>query len=76
MCDKEEFNFIEALKILTPREAEILDLIGKGYSSSEISKNLFLSKNTVYKHVDRIKKKLHLKGSRSLLKWYLRNVEL
>tara|TARA_R110002126_G_scaffold35949_3_gene109920 strand:- start:13266 stop:13496 length:231 start_codon:yes stop_codon:yes gene_type:complete len=73
MDDKKEISFIEALKILTPREVEILELIGKGYSSIEISEELFLSTNTIYKHVERIKKKLSLKGSKCILKWYLKN---
>lgn len=73
MVEKGKVSYVEALKILSPREVEILELLGKGNSSIEISKQLFLSINTVYKHVDRIKKKLGLKGSKSLLKWYLKN---
>ena len=43
---------------LTEREYEVFELIGKGYNNEEISKRLFISKNTVKKHVGQIFSKL------------------
>ena len=65
-------NYIEALKMLTPREIEVLELTGEGCSGNEIAKQLFLSVKTVYKHKENIRKKLNINGSRSLLRWYLK----
>lgn len=43
---------------LTPREYEVFELIGKGLTNTEISLLLFISVNTVKKHVNRIIRKL------------------
>jgi len=66
-------TYIEALKILTPKEIEVLELTGKGYSGAEIADELFLSVHTVYKHKENIRRKLNLTGNghRSLLMWYM-----
>lgn len=45
---------------LTPREQDVLIEIGKGLSNCEISKKLFISENTVKKHVSNILSKLAL----------------
>lgn len=45
---------------LTPREKEILCTIGKGMSNREISKELYISENTVKKHINHIFEKLEL----------------
>ena len=69
------YTYTEALKVLTPKEIEVLELTGRGHSGTEISDLLFLSVNTVYKHKENIRKKLNLNGSghRSLMKWYIKN---
>lgn len=72
--EKKINNYTEALKILTPKEVEILELVGSGYSGTEISELLFLSVRTVYKHKENIRKKLNLNGHRSLVKWYIKNI--
>lgn len=66
-------NYIDALKVLTPREIEVLELTGSGHSGDEIAEILFLSVKTVYKHKENIRKKLNISGngSRSLLRWYV-----
>ncbi|NLM38633.1 MAG: response regulator transcription factor [Firmicutes bacterium] len=46
------------LTLLTPRECEVLKLIAKGYSNSEIAEELFISKHTVKNHVSNIYRKL------------------
>ena len=46
------------LTLLTPRECEVLKLIAKGYSNSEIAEELFISKHTVKNQVSNIYRKL------------------
>jgi DNA-binding NarL/FixJ family response regulator len=45
---------------LTPREREILGLIGEGYSNREISEDLIIEVGTVKNHVHSILKKLNV----------------
>ncbi|MEB3199657.1 MAG: response regulator transcription factor [Synechococcaceae cyanobacterium] len=47
---------------LTPREQEILELIGAGFSNQEIAASLHLSRHTVETHRKRIASKLGLRG--------------
>ena len=46
---------------LTPRESEVLKLIGQGYSNAELADHLVLSEKTVKTHVGRILAKLGLR---------------
>lgn len=48
------------LSELTPREYDVLMELGKGLSNYEIAKELFISKNTVKKHVSNVLLKLQL----------------
>jgi DNA-binding CsgD family transcriptional regulator len=63
----------EKLKNLTRKEREIIKLIGRSYSSVEISKELFISKKTVDNHRNNIIKKLNFRGKLSLVKFALGN---
>jgi DNA-binding NarL/FixJ family response regulator len=47
---------------LTSREREVLNLLAKGTSNKDISKNLFVSIETVKSHVKNIYKKLEVKN--------------
>ena len=52
----------KATEILTPRETEILDYLAKGYLYKEIADELFISKETVKKHIHSIYDKLHVQN--------------
>jgi DNA-binding NarL/FixJ family response regulator len=45
---------------LTNRELQILELIVKGLNYQEIAEKLFISPNTVRKHIQNIYQKLHV----------------
>lgn len=47
-------------EVLTEREKEVLRELGKGYSNDEIAKQLYISENTVKKHVSSILAKLNI----------------
>jgi DNA-binding CsgD family transcriptional regulator len=49
-------------KLLTPREHEVLGLIGQGLTNREIAKTLFISESTAKLHVRHILEKLHVRS--------------
>jgi DNA-binding NarL/FixJ family response regulator len=51
----------DVLTVLTPRELEVLTLIARGRSNTEIAGELFLSEPTVKTHVSRVLAKLQLR---------------
>ena len=53
---------------LSSRESEIAELIAAGHSNSEISQILFISENTVKKHVNSLYRKLHITSRTQLLR--------
>ena len=63
---------------LTDRELEILQLIGKGHTSREIARDIYLSIKTVESHRVNLKDKLALKSSTDLVRfavdWIARGV--
>lgn len=46
------------LSVLTKRELEVLRLIAKGYSNSDIAKELYISEHTVNDYTKKIYRKL------------------
>jgi DNA-binding NarL/FixJ family response regulator len=63
--DKETDALIQNI---TSRELEILQLIALGLTSQDISKKLYISKNTVETHRKNLLAKLNVKNTASLLK--------
>jgi len=45
---------------LTPRESEVLTLIGKGFTRKEVASKLKISSNTAAEHIKNIYQKLHI----------------
>jgi len=50
-----------ALDVLTPRETDVLRMVGRGYSNAEIAAELFLGETTVKTHLGRVLDKLDLR---------------
>ena len=58
---------------LTIRENEILSLVGDGYNNKEISQKLFITENTVKKHVSSIFTKLGFKSRKEVISYLQKN---
>lgn len=54
---------------LSPRETEVLGLVGKGHTNPEISEMLFISEGTVKNHVSHIYEKLGLRTRAEAVAW-------
>jgi DNA-binding NarL/FixJ family response regulator len=65
MCDDIEND--TQLSELTPREREVLELLGQGLSNQEIARRLVIEVGTVKNHVHNILKKLDLNSRRDLM---------
>lgn len=68
-----ESNIFETISTLTDREIEILKLISMEFSGKEISKELFISANTVETHRKNLIKKLNVKNTIGLVKYAIKN---
>jgi DNA-binding NarL/FixJ family response regulator len=62
----EDRNIDQKIVLLSAREREIMQLIAKGYSNTQIGETLFLSPLTVKTHRSNILRKLGLKNSIAL----------
>jgi len=58
-----------ASEVLTDREVEVLEFVGRGLRTREIARNLHLSVKTVEWHRAQIKRKLHLRDANELLRY-------
>jgi len=67
-------EYVEVLKMLSPREIEVLEKVAEGYTSPEIGEELHISKQTVKKHRENIRGKLELQGYRGLFQWCRKHV--
>ena len=54
-------------QLLSDRELQVFRLTGDGLTTHQIAQRLNVSRKTVYKHVERIKEKLHIRSSRELV---------
>ncbi|MCT6875844.1 two-component system response regulator NarL [Frischella perrara] len=61
------------VKLLTPREHEIFNLLVQGLSNKLIAKELDIVESTVKVHVKSIFKKLNFKSRMEMTVWYLQN---
>lgn len=62
------------LDVLTNRESEVVERVAKGYTNEMIAKELYISENTVKKHISSILTKLGL-GNRSQVAYFLSNLK-
>jgi DNA-binding NarL/FixJ family response regulator len=58
---------------LTPRELEVVKLIGEGHTSEEIAEMLFISKKTVDRHRANVLEKLGMRNRVELTRYAIRN---
>lgn len=67
-------EYLKALKELTPREIQILDMVAEARTSKGISRKLKISEDTVKTHRANICKKLGLEGHRGLIRWCRKHI--
>jgi DNA-binding NarL/FixJ family response regulator len=61
------------LENLSERETEVLSYVAKGYQDKEIAEKLFLSVETIRKHLRNIYQKLHVRSrTEAVLKYFKR----
>lgn len=61
------------MKLLSPRELEVLTLFAESYSNRQIAEKLFISVRTVETHKNNIMKKIELKTTVDLIKFAIKN---
>jgi DNA-binding NarL/FixJ family response regulator len=70
LIDLDPDNTSQALKrSLTPREREILGLVGKGWKNNQIARQLELSPQTVRNYISRIYSKLGVRSRTEAVAW-------
>ena len=57
------------IDVLSDREFEVFELVGKGFSTRKIAEELFLSIKTIDTYKSHIKTKLNIKGSTELIQF-------
>lgn len=53
---------------LSPREEEVVGLVVRGFSNRQISQSLYISENTVQRHLSNIFEKVGVRSRKELLK--------
>jgi len=71
MEEMRQKSSLEAL--LSPREKEILQLVGQGLTNAEIAQRLFIGETTVRTHLQRLLAKLKLKNRAEAIAYALRH---
>ena len=64
-------NPMKELKLLSPREKEVLELLSKGYLYREIGNKLNIATGTVKQHIHKIYQKLHVQNRTEAINIYL-----
>jgi DNA-binding NarL/FixJ family response regulator len=62
------------IELLSNRELEVYQLIGRGLKKRDIAENLNISLKTVENHIDHIKKKMKFRDFHELLRYAFQNV--
>ena len=70
---KKASNLARELKVLTPRELEIVTLVAQGYTNQAIADRLTLSIKTVQSHRANVMEKLGLRDITHLVRFALRH---
>ncbi len=70
---EEEANLAQELKVLTPRELEVVTLVAEGYTNQAIADRLTLSIKTVQSHRAHVMEKLGLRDITHLVRFALRH---
>lgn len=63
----------DAIRKLTPRQREVLQLLGEGYSAKEIANILYISPRTVEFHKYRMMEELNIKTSAELVQFAIKH---
>ncbi|WP_373600097.1 response regulator transcription factor [Paraclostridium bifermentans] len=67
-------NKYDNINLLTNRENEVLQKVGKGYSNKEIAKALNVTEHTVKKHISNILLKLDMRNRKDLIIYTKENI--
>jgi DNA-binding NarL/FixJ family response regulator len=62
----------EAMRVLTPRELDVLKLVAQGWSNPDIAQRLFLSEHAAHRHLANIVRKLGLSSRAAAAAWGVR----
>ena len=62
----------EDVTVLTPRELDVLKLVGQGLNNPDIARRLVLSEHTVRRHLANILRKLGLSSRAAVAAWGVR----
>lgn len=69
LYDRDEGHFITSMQPLSPRELQVLQLVGAGNTSKEIARELNVSVRTIDVHRANLKRKLRVKSTSELVKY-------
>ncbi|WP_326641735.1 response regulator transcription factor [Nonomuraea fuscirosea] len=67
LCGAQPAPVVRELSDITPREREVLTLIGRGLSNTELAEHLHLTVGTVKTHISRLLAKLHARDRAQLV---------
>jgi predicted ATPase/DNA-binding CsgD family transcriptional regulator len=63
----------QAVRVLTPRELDVLRLVAQGLSNADIAQRLVLSQHTVHRHLANMLRKLNISSRSAAAAWGVRN---